>query len=625
MSLRVLIIDDEPIYRKLLAQHIATGFEGPLVSEFDPAGFEDPPQVMPAQPCDVVLLDDTPGAGAGLEWLRDLSQRPGFPPVVYLLSARTADAEAEALAAGAHACLSKRRIAHQRLVEALRSAQAARRQAIELAEGGRDEKWDSRSRFGEHVIRGYHFVRKLAQSPMASVFVGRKAATGEEVVLKVLRYAPDAGARGETFDRFLREYQIASALRHPKVAHIFDFGASDDYAFIAMEYFRCGDLRARMRGGLGPSEALHLLRDMAEALRVLHDAGVLHRDLKPGNVMLREDGSVALIDFGMAKQLDIDAGLTMGGEIFGTPYYMSPEQGHGRDTDARSDLYSLGVIFFEMLTGRKPYGADTPMKVIWQHAHAPLPGLPAELGHLEALLHRCLAKDPADRFGSAAKLLEAIEALERPAPVPAPRRLSEAASPLELLLAPTPPAWFDAAAAHRDALLVDHANCEKKAASSALALMFAYADDMMLARQLSRLAREELRHFEQVQRHMELLGVPVARQRPGRYAEGLRRATASGEPGRRLDLLLCGALIEARSCERFAGLWPRLDEPLATFYRGLEASESRHFRVYLDLARDYAAAAGLEIEPRLAALAAVEAGLATSPDTEFRFHSGPPA
>lgn len=624
MSLRALIIDDEPIYRRLLAQHIATGFEDPSVTEFDPAGFEDPPEEMPAPPCEVVLLDDSPGAGTGLEWLRDLSRRPGFPPVVYLLSARTPEAEAEALAAGAHACVSKRRIVHEQLVETLRSAQAAHRQAIELAAAGPDEEWDSRSRFGEHVIRGYQFVRKLAQSPMASVFVGRKTATGEEVALKVLRHAPDAGARGETFDRFLREYQIASAISHPKVAHIFDFGAGDDYAFIAMEYFHRGDLRARMRSGVGETEALHLMRDMAEALCALHEAGVLHRDLKPGNVMLREDGSVALIDFGMAKQLEIDAGLTSGGEIFGTPYYMSPEQGHGRGTDARSDLYSLGVIFFEMLTGRKPYGADTPMKVIWQHAHAPLPSLPPELSRFEPLLHRCLAKDPAERFVSAAELLEAIEALERPVPAPAPRLLSEAAGPLELLLAPTPSAWFDAAAAHRDALLVDHANCEKKAASSALALMFAYAEDFALTRQLSRLAREELRHFEQVQRHMELLGVPVARQRPGRYAEGLRRAAASHEPERRLDLLACGALIEARSCERFAGLWPRLEEPLAGFYRGLEASESRHFRVYLNLARDYAAAAGLDLESRLSALAAVEAELATSPDTEFRFHSGPP-
>jgi tRNA isopentenyl-2-thiomethyl-A-37 hydroxylase MiaE/DNA-binding NarL/FixJ family response regulator len=624
MTLRALIIDDEAVYRRLLAQHIATGFDDPAVAEFDPTGFEDPPDNLPLDRCDVVLLDDSPGPAAALEWLRDLRSRPACPPVVYLLSAPSAAAEEAALAAGAHACLSKRRIEHARLVETLRGARAqAEAERRPVAESTVQlPVAELQSRFGDQVIRGYRFVRKLAQSPMASVYVAESLKTGAEVVLKVLRHTPEAGARGENFDRFLREYQIASALTHPRVARIFDFGACDDYAYIVMEYFRAGDLRARIRAGIEPGEALRLLREMAEALAVLHGADVLHRDLKPGNVMLREDGSVALIDFGMAKQLDLDAALTIGGEIFGTPYYMSPEQGHGREATERSDLYSLGVIFFEMLTGRKPYVADTPMKVIWQHANAPRPELPQELARLEPLLHRCMAKDPAARFASAADLAAAIEALERPAPPP--RRLSDASSPPELLLAPTPPAWFDAAAAARDALLVDHANCEKKAASTALALMFAYAEDGALTRQMSRLAREELRHFEQVQRHMEQLAVPVARQRPGRYAEGLRRASANQEPGRRLDLLVCGALIEARSCERFAGLWPRLAEPLAGFYRSLEASESRHFRVYLDLARDFAAARGLDLEARLAALAAVEANLATSPDTEFRFHSGPP-
>lgn len=622
MTLRALVIDDEAIYRRLLAQHVVTGFDGATVVEFDPSHFEDPPDGLPTADCDVVILDDTPGPGVGIAWLRELSRRPGAPPVVYLLSKPSADAEREARDAGAHACVSKRKIVHEHLVEALRSALAARRRALQpVSDVARpDRERDGGERFGEHVVRGYRCVRQLAQSPMSSVYLAQSARTGEEVVLKVLRHAPEPGARGESFDRFLREYQIASALRHPKVARIHDFGAGDDYAYIVMEYFRCGDLRARIRAGIEPGEALRLLREMAEALAALHAAGVLHRDLKPGNVMLREDGSVALIDFGMAKQLEVDTALSLGGEIFGTPYYMSPEQGHGRATDERSDLYSLGVVFHEMLTGRKPYVADTPMKVIWQHAHAPLPALPPGLESFEPLLHRCLAKDPAARFASAADVVRAVEDLERrPA-----RPLSEAQRPQDLLLAPTPPAWFDAAVAQRDALLVDHANCEKKAASSALAMMFAYAEDVALTRQMSRLAREELRHFEQVQRQLESLGVPAGRQRPGRYAERLRRASASREPERRLDLLLCGALIEARSCERFAGLWPRLTEPLAGLYRSLEASESRHFRVYLDLARDHAAAQGLDIEARLRALAAVEAELATSPDPDFRFHSGAP-
>jgi len=194
------------------------------------------------------------------------------------------------------------------------------------------------------------------------------------------------------------------------------------------------------------------------------------------------------------------------------------------------------------------------------------------------------------------------------------------ASPI--LLAPTPPAWVDAAACRWPELLLDHANCEKKAASTALALMFAYAEDRTLALALSRLAREELRHFAQVTRVMTALGVPFSRQRPGRYAHGLRALLRTADPGRKLDLLLTGALIEARSAERFALLAPRLPQPLAHLYAELAASEARHFELYVGFAQS---AAPHEWHERLQALAAREAELATAPDRTLRFHSGPPA
>ena len=192
------------------------------------------------------------------------------------------------------------------------------------------------------------------------------------------------------------------------------------------------------------------------------------------------------------------------------------------------------------------------------------------------------------------------------------------------LAAPTPAAWYEAAAGALDVLLVDHANCEKKAASTALGLMFAYADDAPLGVALARLAREELRHYEQVLGLMGRLGVPYRRLSPGRYAGELRRALASREPARRLDLLIVGALIEARSSERFRGLLPLLPPAVATFYHGLEAAEARHRSLYLSLASRYAGVAGLDLRVRYAGLAACEADLATRPDRELRFHSGPP-
>jgi tRNA 2-(methylsulfanyl)-N6-isopentenyladenosine37 hydroxylase len=197
-----------------------------------------------------------------------------------------------------------------------------------------------------------------------------------------------------------------------------------------------------------------------------------------------------------------------------------------------------------------------------------------------------------------------------------------------MLVAPTPEAWVEVALQDWRTLLVDHANCEKKAASTALALMFAYPEDQTLTLALARLAREELRHFEQVHKLMGRLGVEPARLAPGRYAGRLRALLATDEPLRKLDLMLCGALIEARSCERFERLAPRLPEPMSSFYADLARSERRHEGLYLSLARAASMAAGVtaeDFEARLALLAAAEARLATEPDTQFRFHSGAPA
>jgi tRNA-(ms[2]io[6]A)-hydroxylase len=193
-----------------------------------------------------------------------------------------------------------------------------------------------------------------------------------------------------------------------------------------------------------------------------------------------------------------------------------------------------------------------------------------------------------------------------------------------LLRVPTPAGWVDKACASPDVLLIDHANCEKKAASTALALMFAYAEDLELTDKMSRLAREELRHYEQVAKLIRKLNVAPQRLAPGRYAERMRRLVAKTEPLREVDLMICGAFIEARSCERFAVLAEAIGAPLKELFEGLHGAEARHYRVYLDLARRAAKRAGASLDARVGAFAALEAELITQPDAVFRFHSGPP-
>jgi len=190
---------------------------------------------------------------------------------------------------------------------------------------------------------------------------------------------------------------------------------------------------------------------------------------------------------------------------------------------------------------------------------------------------------------------------------------------------PTPETWLDAATARLPELLLDHANCELKAASTALGFIYRYPENSELCTRMSRLAREELRHFEQVRKLMQDLEIPFERLGASRYAGSLRERVRQEEPRRLLDMLLVGALIEARSCERFAALAPRLPQPIAGFYSGLLASEARHFDNYLEFARRITGVGAAELEERLADLKAVEAGLIVAPDAEFRFHSGPPA
>jgi len=405
---KVLLIDDDATYRRLLRQHLVTAFEAPVIAEHVPAVEGRLPAEFSAAGFDAVLLDHAPAGGSGLEWLADGRARPLFPPVIYLIERPDEAAAAAAVEQGALGVIAKSRIDHRELVQLLRSAENLQRRALGAFRAS--PAAEKAYKFGHTVIKGVRCIRAIASSAISTVYLAESEREAKLVVLKLLRQVPDSQDRGSTFDRFLQEYEIIRQIHHPNVVSIYELGVADDHAFILMEYFPSGDLRARMRRGIVPLAAVGILRQMAAALAAIHAAGVLHRDLKPGNVMMRADGTIALIDFGLAKQLSLEAEITATGEIFGTPYYMSPEQGHGRDVDARSDIYSLGVIFYEMLTGKKPFLAPTPMAVIYKHSHAPIPRLPEDIAEWQPLLERLLGKEPAERFQTGLEICAAIDA-----------------------------------------------------------------------------------------------------------------------------------------------------------------------------------------------------------------------
>jgi DNA-binding NarL/FixJ family response regulator len=260
----------------------------------------------------------------------------------------------------------------------------------------------------------YSIVKRLAASHFSSVYLARAERLRRNVVLKVIHRGSSAREL-EDAERFQREYEIISSIAHRSIAEIYDFGVLPNQSYLAMEYFPCGDLRARLCNPLSLDESLYYLRSIAEALRVIHVFGILHRDLKPANVMLREDNSPVLIDFGLARRSVEEGSVTSAGQVLGSPYYISPEQSQGEKVDARTDLYGLGVMFFEMLTGRKPYVGRSPIEIMTQHANAPIPRLPNSVSAYQALLDRLMAKRPADRYATTDELLAdlnpAIEAV----------------------------------------------------------------------------------------------------------------------------------------------------------------------------------------------------------------------
>jgi serine/threonine protein kinase len=211
----------------------------------------------------------------------------------------------------------------------------------------------------------------------------------------------------------MQEYKVLSLIEHRNVVRIYERGLGPDYAFVAMEYCGGGDLKARIRGGITTLASLEFLREIVRGLGAAHANGIVHRDLKPASVLLRADGTVAISDFGIARELASGLRITQTQSILGSLYYVSPDTIHHREPDERADLYSAGAILHEMLTGVAPYSTKSVAQLLDAHCFAPVPRLPPNLAYLQSLLDGLLAKDPNERFQSAADVLEALELIER--------------------------------------------------------------------------------------------------------------------------------------------------------------------------------------------------------------------
>ena len=256
-------------------------------------------------------------------------------------------------------------------------------------------------------IVGFTPVKPLGSGATANVCLAERDADHEQVVLKILK--GEGSGDSDLLARFVQEYFATSSIDSPYVAKVFEHGFTESHAYIVMEYFSAGDLRARVaRERPTVEEALIIVASILSALTSVHAAGIIHRDLKPANVMFREDGTIALVDFGSARTDADPVAKTLAGVVIGTPYYLSPEQALGGQADQRSDLYSVGVIFYELLTGQRMYAANSLIGLFEMHKNAPIPKLPEGLARHQRFLERLVAKSPELRYESAEDALQAL-------------------------------------------------------------------------------------------------------------------------------------------------------------------------------------------------------------------------
>lgn len=256
-------------------------------------------------------------------------------------------------------------------------------------------------------LPGYSVIRKIGEGGMAQVYLATQNAFKRQVAIKVL--APAYASDMEFAQRFLREAEIVASLSHPNIIPVYDFGQRAGTFYMVMEYLPGGDLAQWIERGLEEQEVLQITSDMASALHFAHEKGYIHRDVKPGNIMFRENSSAVLTDFGIARQVNASSQVTVAGAILGTPKYMSPEQLQGHAIDGRSDIYALGVMFYEMLTRKPPYEDPEFMALAMKHLKSPIPRLPVAFSRYQRFLEKMMAKTPEQRFRNGLEIVKLVQ------------------------------------------------------------------------------------------------------------------------------------------------------------------------------------------------------------------------
>ncbi len=405
MPKRILIIDDDPLFTKLLSHRVGVACYESVIDTLDPNTQGWPTHSSAFAEYDVIFLDYLLGDFDGLRCLTSIRQltRRAY---ITIVSGTTNEKNAVlSIKAGADNYLPKQLLTPERIKEVIATAENHHRDSSTHTNFRLSNTHGMHARKGQLLfprIDGYKIKRKIGVGGMSAVYLASRQFDQLDVVIKVIDTTEDRVQ--QLVERTRLEYQLISEIDDENIIVIDEIGEHDGLLFIVMEHFEAGDLKQRIEHRFSTIQAMKYLKELVSGLLAIDKKQYVHRDLKPSNVMFRSDGALAIIDFSVAKSLAFESGITLEGEVVGTPYYMSPEQAVGDPVDIRSDIYSLGIILYEMLLGRKPFYAQDLQELIRMQIEQALPELPVHLHSFNELLEKMTAKDPQERFQNVQEL-----------------------------------------------------------------------------------------------------------------------------------------------------------------------------------------------------------------------------
>jgi len=399
--LKILIIDDDEDLRNLLSHYLKQEWPHAVIEKFDPLAREMPDASFPLGTYDAIILDYMLGSGDGLEWLHELKRRTHCPPVLFLTAAGNEVIAVRAMKAGADDYQRKQDLTREKLIASIRDLTYDKSETtVSVALAARMNAHNLGARIR---IPGIRVLRLIGEGGMSRVYLASRQGDDEPLIVKILR--SEVTEDNTAVARFMAEFDLIERIGSRHVARIHGHGVSEGLAYLVMEFFDGGDLKERLGGkALPPEDSLRIFRELMFALGDIHERGIVHRDLKPQNLMFRADGSLAIVDFGIAKHVD-SASRTGHDEVLGTPHYMSPEQARGLTLDMRTDIYSAGVLLFQMFAGRHLFDGETAIEVALRHVDTLPPPLPDDLAQYQCLLDKLLEKDRNARFRNADEVI----------------------------------------------------------------------------------------------------------------------------------------------------------------------------------------------------------------------------